>query len=198
MAMLVDRVGRRPMFLAATGGMCGTFVFWTLTAGLYEDHGAPGANTAMIFFIWLFGVFYSLAWSGLLVGYAIEILPYRLRAKGLMILNYTIQAALTLNIYVNPLAFDFFGDHSWKFYLIYTCWIALEFAFVYYMYVETRGPTLEELARVIDGPDAQVAELDLAQVEKELHFSKADSDLVHSSTGFLTKTETDMSKGTKQ
>jgi MFS family permease len=120
MAMLVDKVGRRPMFLAATGGMFGTFIFWTLTAGLYEEHDSPGAANAMIFFIWLFGVMYSLAWSGLLVGYAIEILPYKLRAKGLMIMNVSVQAALTLNIYANPLAFDYFAGHTWKLYLIYT------------------------------------------------------------------------------
>ena len=120
MASLVDRIGRRPMFLAATGGMFGTFIFWTLTAGLYEEHNAPGANYAMIFFIWLFGVMYSLAWSGLLVGYAIEILPYKLRAKGLMIMNVSVQAALTLNTYANPIAFDYFVNHTWKLYLIYT------------------------------------------------------------------------------
>lgn len=120
MAMLVDRVGRRPMFLAATGGMFCTFVFWTLTAGLYEEHNSPGSSYAMIFFIWVFNVMYSLAWSGLLVGYTIEILPYKLRAKGLMIMNISVQAALTLNIYANPLAFDYFAGHTWKFYLIYT------------------------------------------------------------------------------
>ncbi len=35
------------------------------------------------------------------------------------------------------------------------------------MYVETRGPTLEEVAKVIDGDRAEVAQLDLHQVEKE-------------------------------
>lgn len=35
------------------------------------------------------------------------------------------------------------------------------------MYVETKGPTLEELAKVIDGDNAAVAKLDLQQVEKE-------------------------------
>jgi len=168
MAMLVDKFGRRPMFLLATGGMFVVFVFWTLCAGLYEQHGAPGSNYAMIFFIWLFGVFYAIAWSGLLIGYAIEILPYKLRAKGLMILNMTVQAALCLNTYVNPLAFDGFGqNNSWKLYLIYTCWIFCELTFVYFMYIETRGPTLEELVKIIDGDDAQVAHLDLEQVEKE-------------------------------
>jgi MFS family permease len=119
MALCVDKFGRRPLFLASTGGMFVTFIFWTLTAGLYEEHNAPGSNYGMIFFIWIFGIAYSLAWSGLLVGYAIEILPYKLRAKGLMILNICIQAALTLNNYANPIAFDYFVGHTWKFYLIY-------------------------------------------------------------------------------
>lgn len=119
MAMLVDKLGRRVSFLSATGGMFGTLIIWTLTAALYEDHGATGAGTAMIVFIWIFSIFYSLAWSGLLVGYAIEILPYTLRAKGLMILNLCIQVALTLNTYANPVAFAYFDPHTWKFYLIY-------------------------------------------------------------------------------
>lgn len=38
---------------------------------------------------------------------------------------------------------------------------------MYFMYVETKGPTLEELAKVIDGKDAAVAHVDLRQVEKE-------------------------------
>lgn len=39
------------------------------------------------------------------------------------------------------------------------------------MYVETKGPTLEELAKVIDGEKAAVAHLDLHQVEKEVEIS---------------------------
>lgn len=201
MAMFVDKLGRRPTFLASTGGMLVTFVFWTLSTGLYEDKGAEGGRYAMIVFIWIFGIFYSLAWSGLLVGYAIEVLPYNLRAKGLMIMNLSVQVALTLNTYANPVGFEAFEPHTWKLYLIYTvsplrikahpanqrqknnnpekitaansfsfssqCWIALEFVFVYVMYVETKGPTLEELAKVIDGDNAAVAKLDLHQVEKE-------------------------------
>ena len=53
----------------------------------------------------------------------------------------------------------------------FQCWIFLEFCFVYFMYVETRGPTLEELAKVIDGDDAAVAHLDIHQVEKETHLA---------------------------
>ncbi|KAJ0335852.1 hypothetical protein COL922a_008682 [Colletotrichum nupharicola] len=148
-ALLVDKFGRRPIFLLSTGGMFSTFIFWTLTCALYEEYSSPGANHAMIFFIWVFNVAYAIAWSGLLISYAVEILPYTLRAKGLMILNIAIQSALTLNNYANP------------------CWIFLELCFVFFKYVETKGPTLEELPKVIDGSNAQVAEIDIQQIEKE-------------------------------
>jgi hypothetical protein len=58
------------------------------------------AGYPQVVFVWVFGVFYSLAWSGLLVAYALEILPYKLRAKGLMIMNLTVQATLVLGGYV--------------------------------------------------------------------------------------------------
>uniref|UniRef100_A0A8H7NCP1 Major facilitator superfamily (MFS) profile domain-containing protein n=1 Tax=Bionectria ochroleuca TaxID=29856 RepID=A0A8H7NCP1_BIOOC len=167
MALLVDKIGRRPIFILATAGMFLTFVFWTLSSALYEERRAPGANHAMIFFIWLFNIFYSTAWVGLVIGYSLEILPYKLRAKGLFVVQACVQAALALNNYANPVAFEAFAGHNWKLYLIYTCWIGFELGFVYFLYVETKGPTLEELARVFDGDDAQVAELNLEQVEKE-------------------------------
>ncbi|KAG7131026.1 Lactose permease like protein [Verticillium longisporum] len=174
-ALMVDRVGRRPIFLLATGGMFGTLCVWTLTCGLYEQHRAPGANIAMIVFIWVFSFFYATAWSGLLIGYAVEILPYSLRAKGLMILNIAIQVALCLNNQANPVAMDHwkgeegtgYGGNTWILYLIYVIWVFFELCFVFYMFVETRGPTLEELVKVIDGPDAQVADIDMGHVEKD-------------------------------
>ncbi len=55
--------------------------------------------------------------------------------------------------------------------LLQQCWIFLELCFVYFMYVETRGPTLEEVAKIIDGDDAMVAHVDLRQVEKETHLA---------------------------
>jgi sugar porter (SP) family MFS transporter len=176
-ALLVDRVNRRFMFLLATGGMFLSLAAWTLACGLYEEHQAPGADVGMIFVIWCHSFFYSTAWSGLLVGYAVEILPYSLRAKGLMIMNICVQISLLLNNYVNPLAFEAWeapeetfpdGGTVWYLYLIYTIWVGFELAFVYFMFVETRGPTLEELVKVIDGPDAVVADLDTGMAEPSL------------------------------
>jgi hypothetical protein len=45
------------------------------------------------------------------------------------------------------------------------CWIFLELIFVTVFYVETRGPTLEEIAKIFDGDEAEVANIDLETVE---------------------------------
>lgn len=60
---------------------------------------------------------------------------------------------------------------------ILQCWIFLELVFVYFMYVETNGPTLEELAKVIDGEEAKVAHLDNHQVEKEIDIAQRNGDM---------------------
>lgn len=162
-AMLVDRVGRRPLFITATASMCVTFILWTICASQQEATGNAAAGRAVIAFIWIFSVAYALAWSGLLVAYTVEILPFKIRAKGLMLMNFFIQVALTINQYVNPLGFDHLKP-SWKFYTIYAVWIFVELIFVIFAYVETKGPTLEEVAKIFDGEDAEVAHVDLDKV----------------------------------
>lgn len=98
-ALSVDKVGRRPLFLAAISGMVLSFVCWTITGAVYENssvatqptaespHGGmvytnDGSGYAQIAFVWLFGIFYDIGFSGLLVAYTLEILPFHLRAKG--------------------------------------------------------------------------------------------------------------------
>ncbi|KAL6704289.1 hypothetical protein ACN47E_008353 [Coniothyrium glycines] len=163
-ALLVDRVGRRPLFIAATASMCLTFIIWTIASSQQEANQSVAAGRAVIAMIWIFSVAYALAWSGLLVAYTVEILPFKIRAKGLMIMNFFIQVALTINQYVNPLGFDHLKP-TWKFYTIYACWIFLELIFVTVFYVETKGPTLEEVAKIFDGEEAEVAYVDLEKVE---------------------------------
>jgi hypothetical protein len=81
MCFFIDKLGRRPLFIFSTAGMCGTFVIWTICAALFQEHGDKKAGTAEIVFIFVYYCFYNCAWSGLLVGYAVEILPFKLRAK---------------------------------------------------------------------------------------------------------------------
>jgi hypothetical protein len=75
----------------------------------------------------------------------------------MMIMNVAVNVALVINNYVNPIPIDgAWKGSEWKLYCVYTCWIAIELTFVYFFYVETRGPTLEEIARIFDGDNAEV------------------------------------------
>ncbi|KAF1921369.1 general substrate transporter [Ampelomyces quisqualis] len=172
-ALLVDRVGRRPLFIAATGFMCVCFVIWTICSSYAEVQKSKAAARGVIAMIWIFTVAYALAWSGLLVAYTVEILPFKIRAKGLMIMNFFIQVALTINQYVNPFGFRHLNPR-WKFYTIYACWIFIEVIFVSVFYVETRGPTLEEVAKIFDGDDAEVGNIDLETLEANFMTSSFD------------------------
>jgi sugar porter (SP) family MFS transporter len=128
-ALLVDRVGRRPLFIAATASMCVCFVIWTVCSSQEQEKGSKAAGQGVIAMIWIFSVAYALAWSGLLVAYTVEILPFKIRAKGLMVMNFFIQVALTINQYVNPLGFAHLTP-NWKFYTIY----AVSSAFTHFYY----------------------------------------------------------------
>lgn len=83
---VVDYVGRRTLFLVSTTGMLGSFIVWTACAGEFAKHGAVATGNTVIAMIFIYYVFYNLAWSGMLVSYAAEILPYNIRAKGLTLM----------------------------------------------------------------------------------------------------------------
>ena len=89
-------------------------------AAMYENNNQEqGFGIAQIVFVWIFGIFYSIGFSGLLVAYTLEILPFHLRAKGLMIMNITVQAILAISAQTNPLAIENL-PHAWNFWLFYT------------------------------------------------------------------------------
>jgi len=55
---------------------------------------------------------YNAALNGLLVSYTVEILPYKIRAKGFIIFTFAIDLSLIFNQYVNPIALD---NLAWKY-----------------------------------------------------------------------------------
>lgn len=81
--MLVDRFGRRRLFMIAAVGMLVSFTIWTACSAVYAQTGNEGAGKAVLAMIFLFYGIAGFAWPGLTVAYCVEILPYKIRAKGL-------------------------------------------------------------------------------------------------------------------
>lgn len=91
-----------------------------------------------------------------------------MRAKTWAFVLLTIQVATIFGNYVNPIALQNIG---WKFYIYYCIWVAFIFVFVYFFFVETSGPTLEELAYIFDGKDKkkQISTETQQHKERQIH-----------------------------
>ncbi|KAF8887527.1 hexose transporter [Infundibulicybe gibba] len=168
---LVDRLGRRLLFMTSVIGMIVFFTLQTVCSALFAQRGSDQAAHAVIAFIFLFYASYDLAFTPLIVSYTVEILPYQLRAKGFTIFNFTISLALIFNQYVNPIALDHLG---WKYYIVYVCWLAFEAVFLWFYVIETKNRTLEETAALFDG--AEVTEQIAEQAAHQAHVAHDVSD----------------------
>jgi MFS family permease len=87
-ASLVDRVGRRALFLVSIVGMILFYSLQTVFSTVYVKTGNQGVAYAFVAFIFLFYSFFNLAFPALLISYSLEIFPYSLRAKGIAFFNF--------------------------------------------------------------------------------------------------------------
>ncbi|KAJ7610457.1 hypothetical protein FB45DRAFT_942522 [Roridomyces roridus] len=148
---IVERFGRRLLFLSSAFLMTLFFTMQTASFARFTINGDPNAAHAVIAFIFLYSAAYNLAFSPLIVTYALEILPYNIRAKGFNVFNITISIALIFNQYVNPIAL---AALTWKYYIVYCVWLVCECVFLWFYLVETKNHTLEETAAIFDGMGA--------------------------------------------
>ncbi|KAH8662621.1 general substrate transporter [Xylariales sp. PMI_506] len=148
-ALMVDRLGRRTLFLIGTGGLCLSYICWTaLTAQFVMTNNAAYGN-AVVVFIFVAYFFYDIAWTPLLYSYPVEIFPFALRSRGMVVTMNSAFVGLVASQLINPVALKAVG---WKYYIAFCCIIALLFTLVFFLFPETKGRTLEEIAEVFDGP----------------------------------------------
>ncbi|OCH94384.1 general substrate transporter [Obba rivulosa] len=147
-ALLVDRLGRRTLFIISNVGMLIDFGVWTLTTALFSSLHDAAAAKATLPFVFIFYFFYDIAYTPMLIAYTLEILPFNIRAKGFAAMNFLVSLTLAFNQFVNPWALDAIG---WKYYLVYCGWLIIELVFIVCYIVETKGRTLEETAALFDG-----------------------------------------------
>lgn len=163
-ALMVDRIGRRTLYLTSLSGMLVSYIIWTILTSRFAATSNIPLGYGVVAMIFIFYVFYDIGTLPLFQAYTVEIWPYRYRSNGLALVYITAYASLIMNLFVNPIALERIG---WKYYIIYCCLIAITLVGVYTMFPETRGHTLEEIARVFEGESALVPDAD--KVMDEVH-----------------------------
>jgi MFS family permease len=152
-AFFVERVGRRPLFRISTLGMLCMFTAWTIASARFDVTGAQAAGVAVLALIFVYQIFYCIAFSPLPVAYSVEVLPYSIRAKGMATYVFATKIAVFVNQYVNPIGLENIG---WRFYIVYVAVLATESFIAYGWFLETKGKALEEIAVIFDGEDGDV------------------------------------------
>ncbi|GMF68338.1 unnamed protein product [Aspergillus oryzae] len=112
----VDRWGRRTLFLY------GTFITGLIyiPINVISSYDADSLTTSMgygfIACIFLYGIVFSFSWTPLQALYPAEILPSRVRAKGMAFQNVVYGGSNFINMYATPTGMDNIG---WRMYIIF-------------------------------------------------------------------------------
>jgi MFS family permease len=156
-ATLLDKLGRRKMLL---GGLAGALFFYILLTAFTASTPIPTDSAptdspnklayGTIISVYCFGIIFSWGWTPLQTLYSVECLENRTRAKGSGLNFLFLNIAMVVNTYGISVGIE---KIQWKLYLVYIGWICIEFAIVYFFFVETAGKTLEELKNIFEAPN---------------------------------------------
>ncbi|GJC86115.1 lactose permease [Colletotrichum liriopes] len=147
-AMMVDRIGRRKLFLTSTGGMLVCYIVWTILTSVFSNTKDDRAGYAVVAFIFIYYFFYDIAWSPLLMSYPVEIFPYTQRGRGLTVTLGSTFISLIIGQFCNPIGLANLG---WKYYIVFCVILAILLFSIWLLFPETKGRTLEQIAEVFDG-----------------------------------------------
>lgn len=157
-AIYTDKWGRRPQLMVS---LCIVIVFFVIITALNATNLADNPDKkagagryiaknakqseAIIAMLFLFGIVFSAGFTPLQALYPVECLRYESRAKGMGMYNFFVNIAGFYNTFVTEIGFT---GASWRYYFLFIFWDALEVMFIYFLFVETKGRTLEELTAI--------------------------------------------------
>ncbi|KZO92397.1 sugar transporter [Calocera viscosa TUFC12733] len=160
-----DLIGRRKMFMGSIAGMIICLAIMSGTAADYVNTGSIPASSASIAFIFVFGAVFAWAFTSMQPIYPGEVLSNDMRAKGMGVFQLTAGVASFVNTFAAPVAMNNIGYWFYVFFVFFDCF---EFLFVYFLFVETKGRTLEELDAIFESSNPRNASLKpLDELENE-------------------------------
>ncbi|CEJ82447.1 Putative Hexose transport-related protein [[Torrubiella] hemipterigena] len=145
-----DRIGRRTKLWVGSLVLAALFAGVTGFSSKFEGkptNVSSAYSNGGVAFIFLFGCAYSFVYTPLTATYCAEVLATPTRAKGMGIHVIISNIANLYNTFVTSIALD---SIDWRYYLIFVGLNIIYSALWYFLGVETRGRTLEEMDKVFD------------------------------------------------
>ncbi|KAF9873805.1 MFS lactose [Colletotrichum karsti] len=148
-AFFVDKAGRRPLLLWGVFLSGLVYIPINVLAALSNGHIDTASGYAFIAMIFLYGIVMSFTWTPLQALYPAEILSTDIRAKGIAADKFVSGIASFINLYATPIALKNIG---WKTYTIFLVLHFVHLVLMYFVTVETKGRSLEELEEIFNDP----------------------------------------------
>ncbi|PIB02455.1 Lactose permease [Cercospora beticola] len=162
-AFCVDRLGRRTLFNMSGVIMLLSYIVWTACSAVNNETGSQPAGIVVIVCLFVFYFGYDCSYTPLLMSYPTEIFPFSIRSKGLTCELLSIYCSLVIAAFVNPIGLENIG---WRYYIVFCCLLVIFLAITYFVFPETRGHSLEEIAEIFDGPRAVDVEASTEKISK--------------------------------
>ncbi|KAI7866872.1 general substrate transporter [Spinellus fusiger] len=143
-AALVDKVGRRPLFM---GGSF-TMIIWLVLMAVFNKVSL-GLTSAIlvIVFTMIYVCTFGITWACVDWLYPAEIFPMRTRAKGM---SLAVSSNWLCNFAVGLWTPPLLEKIGWATYIFYAAWCLVSLLVVYFTFVETKGRSLEEIDAIFN------------------------------------------------
>ncbi|KAF7094206.1 hypothetical protein CFC21_096536 [Triticum aestivum] len=148
--LLVDRVGRRPLYLSSLAGIIASMACLGLGLTVIErsapHHGAPWAVALAIAAVFTFVAAFSVGVGPITWAYSSEVYPLRLRAQGASVgvaINRIMNAGVSMTFVTLYKAITIGGA-----FFLFAGLAVVAVAFFYFFCPETQGRALEEIEEV--------------------------------------------------
>uniref|UniRef100_A0A8H8CJF8 Major facilitator superfamily (MFS) profile domain-containing protein n=1 Tax=Psilocybe cubensis TaxID=181762 RepID=A0A8H8CJF8_PSICU len=167
LALTMSRFKRRVVYLTCTISLLLCFTGWTVASARYAADGSQGASRAVL------APCYNIAFNAMTYTFLVEVFPFHIRSKGISVFQWFGRMAGFFNQFVNPIGIQRAG---WKYYIrfydSYCIFLAFEVLFVFFLFPETSGRSLEELAFLYEDDELRKQE---ERVEKEIRQENKDN-----------------------
>lgn len=140
---IVDKLGRRPLLMFSSIGLCFCFSMASILLSLNTVSAAYGA-CAMVF---LFQIFLGIGWLPVPWYYGSEVSTTRLRSRAQAIGSAFNWMAVFAVVEITPIAI---GNIGWKTFIIFAVFNALMVPIVFCFFPETKGLELEDVDRLFE------------------------------------------------